>query len=262
MIRSLACSMLLGLVFTSAPAAADPLRENMQFYPKNYVTKPKQETPPVKSVIPGREQPSKGAAPLVRPAISESRTTAAAPGAPKTENILDEAAGKPIRSISALLSTANPDSLRDNLAQLGDAASRLGISPGLLYLVGPLIDPGDYIEGTGTFAPLFAAGALPISVQEVPKQYPVTLSPTWIVETDQGTILLEGVTHLERYVNGRGEFVDRSLAFQPNKITLPSGALLRAASPQGRDSAPGSEDSHKSTGDSKMPGPLSGLNRS
>ena len=198
-----------------SPAYAQNPQESMQFFPKNYVTKTGQANHQAQIQVPSPAESPGPTAPQ-----SNTDTTALPPpeqALPAKEGIFEEAAGKPIKSIGAIWSTANPDTLRHDLEQLGSTVSNFGIAPGLLYLVGPLIDPGDFIEGPGSFAPLLAAGALPMAVQAVPPQYPVTRSPTWLVETTEGTILLEGVTNLSRYLNSRGEFVDRSLRFDPRK---------------------------------------------
>ena len=39
--------------------------------------------------------------------------------------------------------------------------------------------------------------------------YSITQSPTWVLETKDGVVLLEGIDRADRYINSKGEFVER-----------------------------------------------------
>ena len=39
--------------------------------------------------------------------------------------------------------------------------------------------------------------------------YSITQSPTWVLETKDGVVLLEGIDNVDRYINSKGEFVER-----------------------------------------------------
>jgi hypothetical protein len=59
-----------------------------------------------------------------------------------------------------------------------------------------------------------ARGGVVRVLNEIPEGYEVTLSPTYIVKTPEGEIVLEAVSSLERYFSSSGEFLDR----QPRKL--------------------------------------------
>ena len=45
----------------------------------------------------------------------------------------------------------------------------------------------------------------------VPHEYNVTSSPAWILRTESGDVVLEGIMAPERYINGKGEFIAEAI---------------------------------------------------
>lgn len=212
--------VLLGMLLALClPVQAEPqhTRKSTEFFPKNFVVRRA-----------GKEsamRPSAANTTPQKPAAVGGGSTGKSQ--PSGSNIAEDAAGNetaalseteeivsdpiPITRIGAIWNSEDKVKLPELLGELNSAITEKNIRPGVIYLVGQAIDPTEYFDSGNLFGPLFAAGGVPLSVPKVPPKYPVTSSPTWIIETEQGSILLEGIHSLSRYVNASGEFVDRRL---------------------------------------------------
>lgn len=212
--------VLLGMLLALClPVQAEPqhTRKSTEFFPKNFVVRRagKETATRANTAEPIPRKP--GVPNVSRSGVSQpsgSGTSQDTPGdettaLPETEELASDPI--PITRIGAIWNSEDKEKLPELLGELNVAITEKNIRPGIIYLVGQAIDPTEYFDSGNLFGPLFAAGGVPLSVPKVPPKYPVTSSPTWIIETEQGSILLEGVYSLSRYVNASGEFVDRRL---------------------------------------------------
>jgi len=69
-------------------------------------------------------------------------------------------------------------------------------------------------DDSSTTLPLVARGASVTFHYSIPEQFNISLSPTWIVQTADGLILLEGIKNLNRYINKKGEFVENGVPME------------------------------------------------
>ena len=61
-----------------------------------------------------------------------------------------------------------------------------------------------------------------------PKEYNVKLSPTWILSTKKGEVLLEGVTNLKKYINSKGEYMDLTEFAEEDMVIVKNGLTKEA----------------------------------
>ena len=71
------------------------------------------------------------------------------------------------------------------------------------YVVGPMLGSGN----SGDLFALSLQGGTLEGVTAPPQEYTVTRSPTWILETEKGDVLLEGLPEIEKFINSQREFV-------------------------------------------------------
>lgn len=190
---ALAITMLL-----SASAFAEPnMPSPKDMYQKDYVTGPgndeEQRSDPSASSqkVPNGKKPSTPKTPSKATgqtgAVQNSRTS-----------------GTPIQSIGVILNGLDRKHFDQYLEELADVLKERKLPLGELYLIGTgraysSAEKDDYLR----------KWSLPLNfIHSPPKPYDkVSRSPTWIIQTAQGRILLEGLTNLSRYVNDRGELV-------------------------------------------------------
>ncbi|MBN8549124.1 MAG: hypothetical protein J0M12_07415 [Deltaproteobacteria bacterium] len=111
----------------------------------------------------------------------------------------------PVRSIGGVLNSADAEHYEKSLQQLSEFAEKKNLDVGTIYTL------GDMKTATNSpFIPkLVARGGVVRIVSNIPKGYDVSLSPTWVVKTSEGEVLLEAVGSLDKYFNPQGEFLDR-----------------------------------------------------
>lgn len=167
------------------------------FFPKDYVPSTKgQRSPPVESQS---EDSFKEIG--EDPAPAPNLTPAATP----TLALLDSP-GKPVEWLGVAFDATSEEQASLTLDHFVSIIDRLHIRPGKIYAV---CNPDNPLpSGLQQLAiSLRMRGAEFLKVREVPKELNIRLSPTWLVQTSDGTSLLEGTTTPERQLNVRGEFV-------------------------------------------------------
>lgn len=209
------------LLCSSATALAQHPDESSQFYPRHFVTE---------TLRSSEERTPNTVVPMQSPAMTpKAASTQVAPGRSlgleggAVEVIKDEiksdskdlmaAANSPglvVTALSVIVSTANHEHFLQAIEQFNSIMSSRNLQPGTLYMIGPAINPVDLFQSGNVLGPLLSRGGLPMSLFEIPKKYDVKASPTWIIETESGEILLEAVPSLEKYFNAKGEFIDPS----------------------------------------------------
>ncbi len=111
----------------------------------------------------------------------------------------------PVKAIGGILNSLDPEHYQKSLEQLTSLAISRDMNIGTIYAIGDMKVASD----TPYMGKIMARGGVVHIVSNIPKGYEVSLSPTWIVKTDEGEVLLEAVGGLDKYFNQRGEFIDR-----------------------------------------------------
>lgn len=111
----------------------------------------------------------------------------------------------PVRSIGGVVNSLDAEHYAKSLQTLTEFAIAKNLDIGTIYTLGDMKIATD----SPLVTKVVARGGVVHIVSNVPKGYDVNLSPTWIVKTDEGEILLEAVGPLEKYFNQAGQFLDR-----------------------------------------------------
>lgn len=111
----------------------------------------------------------------------------------------------PVKALGAIINSANAEHYEKSLAQLTDLAISKDMNIGTIYAIGDMRIASE----SPLMGKILARGGVVHIVSNIPKGYEVNLSPTFIVKTEEGDVLLEAVSGLSRFFNQRGEFLDR-----------------------------------------------------
>ncbi len=105
-----------------------------------------------------------------------------------------------IQSIGVLLGAMSQEALTAQLEELQDYIVKYKIKPGPVMAIGPLpfMSVGDSMILTGHGVPLREERALPARYSQVSRL------PAWLVETEKGEVVMEGLLSLRKYVNPEG----------------------------------------------------------
>ncbi len=121
--------------------------------------------------------------------------------------------GVPIQGFSAVINADDLDHFTENLKLLTETALALDLP---LYKIET---SGNYLAfarsreararaGLALFiAPLL--GAVPTPGKQLQEQFKLRHSPSWILHTARGNVLLDGVSDPRHYINKNGEFIER-----------------------------------------------------
>ncbi len=180
----------------------------------------------------------------------------------EADNIFAEGAGVPVKSISLIMDGTKEATFPDLVRTYLRLVQGRKIKPGSLYLLGhythvvPLLEkhansliagkrpmptieelenrqpptplPGDQVnidqlikENPGAVKALTLFSSVRFA-SEIPRDYPVKLVPTWILNTEPGDVVLEGLKDPSRYINQKGEFVMNDLLNAEKSETKPS----------------------------------------
>jgi len=109
-----------------------------------------------------------------------------------------------VKQISAIINCDDREHFKAQLMTMRELVIKHDLSVGQLYAVcrSPALNDGIQM-------PLIIRGGILRVVEDPPAQYPIDLSPTWIVETEKGQHILEGQLDLARAFNSKGEFLTR-----------------------------------------------------
>lgn len=133
---------------------------------------------------------------------------------------------QPIISVGAVLNAFDKEHLGLYTKKLADLLVERNIPAGQLYmrhLAGALPDLQSFMR-------LITYGASPRYITALPEKYAMlTASPTWIVQTEKGEYLLEGVEALERFITADGGFVEKPIAAPAMEEAKPTPTPLKPA---------------------------------
>lgn len=112
-----------------------------------------------------------------------------------------------VESLDAIINAEDEEHFYDSLQELADTVESSGVSLGMIYAIGRFPDPK--VFGFSPIAKTLAVlGANIQFLPELPEDYPIELSPTWVVHVEPGTILIEAPKILSAYFSSNGEYLD------------------------------------------------------
>lgn len=192
--------LIVSLMATRALAQSPSSDKPKEFYREGFVTdgsdKPKQL-----NIESGSPQHQPGKQPEPRNSLNPFPMQSAIPTATPTPSNFKT---YKVVALSAIISTMDAKHFDEVLGELKDVAVKYD------FPVHNIWAPGDLkaLESAqAKFLPIMARGAT-VSFGNVPKRYLATLSPTWIIETTEGEIVMEATGPLMENFNENGEFVD------------------------------------------------------
>ena len=112
-----------------------------------------------------------------------------------------------IKRIGAVLNGLAAGHIDRCLKELTAITKERELTLGTLYVVGI----GDGYTKSTDIGEFVKAGGGIMDAWILPDYLPVKRSPTWLLETEQGLVLLEGVS-LARYITPQGKFIDKGLS--------------------------------------------------
>jgi len=193
---------LLLAVPALAPAylAAQELPAPKEVFPRDYAIQSGGLSEP-ESKSPTREPK------IETPRVESPDSNVATPEAEETPD-KQEVAGQPIpvRAIGAVVNAMDVQHFSDTLQELAEVVIRFDLEVGKIYVIGDL---KHFETAKKHLTKLIARGGVLRLGSKPPAELNVTLSPAWILYTDKGRIILEATGQLDRYLNSRGEFVDK-----------------------------------------------------
>lgn len=188
--------------------AKDPMaeKEKKRDSSRDRSTRPKKATPtptpsPTPDAIAAQALETLKQANLISEPVVESGDAKVAAMAEKGEKI----ELVKVRSVSAILSALDSRDFQSRLRDLLDVADKYDLDVGPIYAVGDL----RLVYDSENIIPLVARGATIGVVDEPPEPYAsVKRSPTFILDTEKGQVILEGFFSIQRFLTSKGEFVD------------------------------------------------------
>ena len=129
---------------------------------------------------------------------------------PKEGSLLSKP-GKPVLSVSAIVSSTDFKRFKSQLESMISVCETYDIPLGDLYVVG-IFDVRDAELQQLLLQFTICRGDVKL-VKHVPKKYPVLRSPSWIIETGAGEILLEGVERISEYIDNQGSFIETRVRY-------------------------------------------------
>lgn len=116
----------------------------------------------------------------------------------------------PIKNVAAIISSAETPHFEKSIKQLIDLVDKKQVKLATIKTIGDF----NLVMNNPLLPALVARGGMIAFLDEVPEGYPVTLSPTYIVNTEEGQILLEAVGEIGKYFNQNGDFLEPQIRKQ------------------------------------------------
>lgn len=179
--------------------------ENGNFFPNNFARSPVGDTN-VKSLGTTSVESSPEPIEVIeQKSVTEDKNVSElTQTSPDLEASSEETKGIPTDKIGAILDARDSGRLKTSLSEMIRLSNLYDIEVGPIYLLGAPSPDEDLMNIFGSMA---LRGAKVTLRSTPPEEYPVKTSPSWIVSTSQGEVLLEGITDLSSYINSKGELV-------------------------------------------------------
>jgi len=123
-------------------------------------------------------------------------------------NVMHSARGVPVSFVSLVVNGLETDHAYEMIHQLSELCLKYKITPGMIYVVGML---DIHTDAPYDYARVVARGGGFKLDAEVLDKYKISHSPSWIVVTEKGDVVLEGVSSIDKFFNGRGMFIESYL---------------------------------------------------
>ena len=196
-------SPLIAFQICSAPVVWGDERGPKQFFERNFSANIIESEPATRERLSPRND-------APRPSPKAKQDVSPAPLAEKEE--VSEQPGLKITAIGALLNTSPNEAFVSELAGLVEIALKHDISLGKIYLYGPPLSLSTEEMSSLLTKVWILDGELQNSAA-LPKQYSrISLSPAYLIRTDAGEYILEGVGPLEKFVTNQGRFFPDNLS--------------------------------------------------
>ena len=196
--RIISAVLILTSLFVGTLAfSQDNTTAPKKFYEKGYVTKP--------LVRPGENRGSTESASAKHPADASNSQASPEPEIELPPTL-------PVQSISAVINGIDHDHFEKCLTELVQVLTKYDLRFGHLYsfsdprIIGELMQ-----QKPSKLFNLIARGG-EINLISAPMRYNTTTSPTWILETEKGEIVLEATGPLANNFNSKGEYIDKPSA--------------------------------------------------
>ena len=135
---------------------------------------------------------------------AETEVTSEQLSAEEVQAEIDFAEGKPVTLVGLLINGEDAEHAMHNLKELSDMATKYDWSIGPIMTVGRFELP----EARDFLARLMARGGFISHFETMPERYKtVKFSPSWIIVTEEGEILLEAPGSLKKFFNKKGQLV-------------------------------------------------------
>lgn len=128
--------------------------------------------------------------------------------------------GAPIFFVNAIINGMDREHMYRQLMELSHVVLKQKVPLGAVYLIGSNWELTEQEMQELRAKVGFYPG---VWWSTVPSGYRITRSPTWVLQTREGQILLEGIEGLRDYINKNGEFVDIQQTTPLRKITGADG---------------------------------------
>ncbi|RMG44006.1 MAG: hypothetical protein D6719_02485 [Candidatus Dadabacteria bacterium] len=115
--------------------------------------------------------------------------------------------GLEVRYLGVIVNFSDSEHFKSTLKELTDVVIENDFGVGNIYTVGL---PFSKINMMTLIKPLLVRGAVFKLRGTPPEEYKVKLSPAWLVATEKGIYVLEGVRPLRKFFNSKGRFIDRT----------------------------------------------------
>lgn len=112
--------------------------------------------------------------------------------------------GPKIESIGMVINATDPKHFEEHLGELLSQIDKHDVDAGVIYQLG---DHDDFNAYDQLMPKLIARGALFRLEGSAPRRFTVTKSPSWILQVEEGLIVLEAPENINRYISQTGHFV-------------------------------------------------------
>lgn len=192
----LALALNQSIVFAQSQPAQQTQAKDLDFFNKDFAKTIKSPDQDPQKIIPDQNN-FKSIETQETPILQESQNS-----------VMDQTQALAILSVSAILSSKEPEHLFAKLKEFTDTVFEYKLKPDKIYVVGFI---NRITDAPLDWAKISIKGGQIAIVDQVPEKYPVKLSPSWIIETKKGEILIEGEQKLSNYMNAKGEFLQKYL---------------------------------------------------
>jgi len=162
----------------------------------------------------------------------EGEATASTPSPTPTpqESPVEETAGIPISEVKVFVNAIERSHFLDVVAEYGSIAAKYNLTSSGLIAVGGFFGRDD-VPPEMTRLLLLGTPVAPFGL--VPPKYKVERSPTWVLTTEKGEIVIEGFMSIDKFLNRKGEFQRKFLEIEdPHEQPEEQESPPMAAPPQ------------------------------